>query len=265
MKPQEFKGMGRSTTEPNARSLLGKYDERLKMTEICDDLELNEFLDKPFIQLTYGQLQRVLIASVALQKADVYIFDEPSSFLDVRERFKAARVIRTLLTRVNYVIVADHDLSLLDYLSNTVYCLHGKPGEYGILSRAYNARDGLNMFLTGFDPITSLRIRDDSLIFQVKLFFLPMVSPLWTFFIDSCLHSFLFQVSYAAANTVSFRSSLWKIQLSRHEYNFSAFKAGRDRRGIHYFSDSCSAGTERYREVHLHPNAGRVQYAFDHL
>ncbi|VVB00347.1 unnamed protein product [Arabis nemorensis] len=164
MKPQHFKDMEGSTTAPNLRSLLGKYDS--KMEEICHELELKELLDKPFRKLTHGQLQRVMIAAVASEEADVYIFDEPSCFLDVRERFIAARVIRNLLTRDNYVIVSDNDLSLLDYLSETIYCLHGKPGACGLLSRSYNARDGLHMFLTGFDSITSLRIRDDSLIFQ---------------------------------------------------------------------------------------------------
>lgn len=63
MKPQDFKDMGGSTTERNPRSLLVKYNERLNMKEICDELELNELLDR---QLTNGQLQRVMIAAIAL-------------------------------------------------------------------------------------------------------------------------------------------------------------------------------------------------------
>ena len=38
-----------------------------------------------------GELQRFAIAVVAAQKADVYMIDEPSSYLDVRQRLKAAQ------------------------------------------------------------------------------------------------------------------------------------------------------------------------------
>ena len=40
-----------------------------------------------------GELQRFAIAVVAAQEADVYMIDEPSSYLDVRQRLKAAQVI----------------------------------------------------------------------------------------------------------------------------------------------------------------------------
>lgn len=39
-----------------------------------------------------GELQRFAIAVVAAQGADIYMIDEPSSFLDVRQRLKAAQV-----------------------------------------------------------------------------------------------------------------------------------------------------------------------------
>lgn len=39
-----------------------------------------------------GELQRFAIAVVACQEADVYMIDEPSSYLDVRQRLKAAQV-----------------------------------------------------------------------------------------------------------------------------------------------------------------------------
>ncbi len=42
--------------------------------------------------LSGGELQRFAIAVVAAQLADVYMIDEPSSYLDVRQRLKAAQV-----------------------------------------------------------------------------------------------------------------------------------------------------------------------------
>ena len=45
---------------------------------------------------TGGELQRFAIAVVAAQQADIYMIDEPSSYLDVRQRLKAAKVCGAL-------------------------------------------------------------------------------------------------------------------------------------------------------------------------
>jgi ABC-type cobalamin/Fe3+-siderophores transport system ATPase subunit len=70
------------------------------------------------------------------------MFDEPSSYLDVRQRLQAARVIRSLLTPDCYVIAVEHDLSVLDYLSDFVCCLYGKPSVYGVVTMPYSVREG---------------------------------------------------------------------------------------------------------------------------
>lgn len=70
------------------------------------------------------------------------MFDEPSSYLDVRQRLQAARVIRGLLTPDCYVIAVEHDLSVLDYLSDFVCCLYGKPSIYGVVTMPYSVREG---------------------------------------------------------------------------------------------------------------------------
>jgi len=71
-----------------------------------------------------------------------YMFDEPSSYLDIRQRLQAARVIRGLLTPDCYVIAVEHDLSVLDYLSDFVCCLYGKPSIYGVVTMPYSVREG---------------------------------------------------------------------------------------------------------------------------
>jgi ATP-binding cassette, sub-family E, member 1 len=76
------------------------------------------------------------------------MFDEPSSYLDVRQRLQAARVIRGLLTPECYVIAVEHDLSLLDYLSDYVCCLYGKPSVYGVVTMPYSVREGMFTILS---------------------------------------------------------------------------------------------------------------------
>ncbi|KAI0370581.1 P-loop containing nucleoside triphosphate hydrolase protein, partial [Pilatotrama ljubarskyi] len=134
---------------------------------ICDDLELNEVLTREVVQLSGGELQRFAIAMSCIQRADVYMFDEPSSYLDIKQRLKAAEVIRDLLTPNNYVIAVEHDLSVLDYLSDFVCCLYGKPSMYGVVTMPYSVREGINIFLDGFIPTENLRFREESLSFKM--------------------------------------------------------------------------------------------------
>ena len=135
--------------------------------EMCDVLELNEVLDRQVGQLSGGELQRFAIAMSCIQRADVYMFDEPSSYLDIRQRLRAAEVIRSLLRPDNYVIAVEHDLSVLDYLSDFICCLYGKPSMYGVVTMPYSVREGINIFLDGFIPTENLRFREEQLSFKM--------------------------------------------------------------------------------------------------
>lgn len=75
--------------------------------------------------LSGGELQRFAMMIVMIQSAEVYMFDEPTSYLDVKQRIKMAKLIRAMQTVNNYIIVVEHDLSILDYLSDFICCLYG--------------------------------------------------------------------------------------------------------------------------------------------
>ncbi|KAJ7307087.1 P-loop containing nucleoside triphosphate hydrolase protein [Mycena albidolilacea] len=98
------------------------------------------------------------------------MFDEPSSYLDVKQRLRAAEVIRSLLTPDCYVVAVEHDLSVLDYLSDFICCLYGKPSMYGVVTMPYSVREGINIFLDGFIPTENLRFRQESLSFKMTTF-----------------------------------------------------------------------------------------------
>ncbi|KAK3156609.1 hypothetical protein QOZ80_2AG0109480 [Eleusine coracana subsp. coracana] len=124
-------------------------------------------MDRNVSDLSGGELQRFTIAARALENADVYMFDEPSCYLDVKQRLKAAQVIRSLLHPKNYVIVVEHDLSILDYLSDYICCLYGSPGAYGVVTLPSSVREGINIFLNGFIPTENMRFREEKLTFRV--------------------------------------------------------------------------------------------------
>ncbi|XP_011028506.1 PREDICTED: ABC transporter E family member 2 [Populus euphratica] len=166
IKPQYVDHIPRAV-QGNVGQVLDQKDERDKKAELCRDLELNQVIDRNVGDLSGGELQRFAIAVVAIQNAEIYMFDEPSSYLDVKQRLKAAQVIRSLLRPNSYVIVVEHDLSVLDYLSDFICCLYGKPGAYGVVTLPFSVREGINIFLSGFVPTENLRFRDESLTFKV--------------------------------------------------------------------------------------------------
>ncbi|KAK4101688.1 P-loop containing nucleoside triphosphate hydrolase protein [Parathielavia hyrcaniae] len=144
-----------------SRCTLGNLDQ------VLDTLELRHIYDRDVTHLSGGELQRFAIGTVCVQKADVYMFDEPSSYLDVKQRLSAARIIRSLLRPNDYVIVVEHDLSVLDYLSDFICVLYGQPAVYGVVTLPYSVREGINIFLDGHIPTENLRFRDESLTFRI--------------------------------------------------------------------------------------------------
>jgi len=156
------------------KAIKGKVGDLLKARSQMDNLEqaievleLGHVLDREIGQLSGGELQRFTIAITCIQKADVYMFDEPSSYLDVKQRLAAARFIRSLVKPDNYVIVVEHDLAVLDYLSDFVNVLYGKPSAYGVVSLPASVREGINIFLDGHIPSENLRFREEALTFRI--------------------------------------------------------------------------------------------------
>ena len=120
----------------NAKSEKGNREDMISL------LDLKDVLGRNVDQLSGGELQRFAISVACVQKADVYMFDEPSSYLDVKQRLNAARVIRSLLSPSSYVIVVEHDLSVLDYLSDFICVLYGMPSAYGVVTLPFSVREG---------------------------------------------------------------------------------------------------------------------------
>ncbi len=166
IKPQYVDNIPRAA-KGKVIDILNSKDERDVRSHLIDELEMTNFLDREIGDLSGGELQRFAIAIVCVRDADMYMFDEPSSYLDVKQRLQAARVIRKLLAPEKYVLVVEHDLSILDYLSDFICCLYGKPGAYGVVTMPFGVREGINIFLAGFIPTENLRFREDALTFKV--------------------------------------------------------------------------------------------------
>jgi len=148
--------------------ILSKIDERKALPQVKEALSLKAIWDKDIHDLSGGELQRMAIAAVALREADVYIFDEPSSYLDVYQRIRMASLVQALAKKSKYVLVAEHDLAVLDYISDQVCLFYGKPGVYGIVSMPHGVRVGINIYINGYIPDENIRFRDRAIKFHLS-------------------------------------------------------------------------------------------------
>lgn len=169
VKPQYVDQIPRAVKGPvqQVEDLIRARAQLDNLDEIMDVLELRQVATRDIGHLSGGELQRFAIGLVCVQKADVYMFDEPSSYLDVKQRLAAARTIRGLLRPDDYVIVVEHDLSVLDYLSDFICVLYGRPAVYGVVTLPSSVREGINIFLDGHIPTENLRFREESLTFRL--------------------------------------------------------------------------------------------------
>jgi len=148
--------------------LLNKNDRGKQLEQISENLNLSKILDRDISVLSGGELQRVAIAAAYLKDGEVYLFDEPSSYLDVSERINMAKLIRKLSEKNKTIIVVEHDLAILDYLSDYVSILYGQPGVYGIVSHPQGVRVGINIYLNGYIKDENIRFREDPIIFHER-------------------------------------------------------------------------------------------------
>jgi len=139
--------------------LLKKVDERGMYDDLCSKLGIVHVLDRTMQQLSGGELQRVAICAAMLRDADVYFFDEPSSYLDIHERMRIVRILQDL-SQTKRVIVIEHDLAVLDVLADLVHIVYGKKGAFGIFTPARSTRQAINSYLDGFLPEENVRIRE---------------------------------------------------------------------------------------------------------
>ncbi|MDE1814144.1 MAG: ribosome biogenesis/translation initiation ATPase RLI [Thaumarchaeota archaeon] len=167
IKPQQVYNLAK-VFDGNAKELLEKYDERGKARDLIQQLGLQNSLENKITDLSGGELQRISVAVAASRESDFYFFDEPSSYNDVFQRIGVARVIQDLAKAGKSVMVVEHDLTLLDYLSDFIEILYGEPAAYGIVANMLSTKVGINVFLDGYLPNENVRFRDAAFKFDAS-------------------------------------------------------------------------------------------------
>lgn len=167
IKPQQVHQIAQAFNGTGSE-LLDKYDQRGVSRELVRELGLENSMEQSLRELSGGELQRIAVAVAASKDTEFYFFDEPSSHNDVFQRTGVARVIQNLATIGKSVMVVEHDLTLLDFLSDYIEVLYGEPAAYGIVSNILSTKVGINVFLDGYLPNENVRFRDKKFSFDVS-------------------------------------------------------------------------------------------------
>ncbi len=149
-----------------AEELLLKNSTKKEVKEVSEKFGFKHILSRKLEQLSGGELQKIAIAATAMKDADIYFFDEPSSFLDIKERIKIAKIINELAEKGKAVVIIEHDLIILDYLSEIIHILFGKKSCYGVVSHPLSSKNGINTYLDGFLKDENIRFRDEKISFR---------------------------------------------------------------------------------------------------
>ncbi len=156
--PKQFQG--------KVRELLQRIDQEGRLPEIAEKLQLENFLDTDISAISGGELQKVAIAAAALKRANLYLYDEPTSYLDIKQRLNVSHFIQALPSNDTAVLVIEHDLIILDYLAESLNLMYGHEGVYGIVSGIKSTREGINAFLEGYLREENIRFRDHAIKFE---------------------------------------------------------------------------------------------------
>ena len=167
IKPQQVYNIA-EMFDGTGKELLEKYDDRGMSNQLIKTLNLQNSVGQNVKELSGGELQRLAVAIASAKDADFYFFDEPSSYNDIYQRTNVARVIQDLAKIGKSVMVVEHDLTLLDYVSDLIEVLYGVSSAYGIVSNILTTKVGINVFLDGYLPNENVRFRDKKFTFDVS-------------------------------------------------------------------------------------------------
>ena len=149
-KPQIFSHL--IELSESVSDILTKNDKQghYSQAEVIELMELKPILNRIPKELSGGELQRLAIGITLLQNADIYLIDEPCTFLDFRQRIKIAKIFHELASVGKTVFIAEHDIAILDFQSDLIYLFYGEPHKFGVISTlAYSTKKGINNFLLG--------------------------------------------------------------------------------------------------------------------
>lgn len=104
-------------TLQNFLFLLGRTNKlplsslQTKINFYIDKFKINNFIKTPIIKLSQGTRQKILLIQSFLKEADVYIFDEPITYLDEDSQKTFFEELKRLKEKDKLILIITHQLS----------------------------------------------------------------------------------------------------------------------------------------------------------
>ena len=106
-------------------------EDRIKVEQIANLLEIDEMLHANFSILSDGEKQLVMIGRALVQDTPILLLDEPAAFLDLVNRYKLAQILKKIVVETNKLIIySTHHLDLLNQYCNGVLLISDYQMEY---------------------------------------------------------------------------------------------------------------------------------------
>ena len=121
---------------------LSAYDREI-IHSVLNWVSMTGYENKSFYQLSDGEKQRVMIARALAQDTPLILFDEPTAFLDLSNKFELIQLLDNLKRRNKTIIFSTHDLETAWLWADKFWVIHekrlldGSPEDLG-LSGVYN-------------------------------------------------------------------------------------------------------------------------------
>jgi iron complex transport system ATP-binding protein len=100
--------------------------------QALEQVGLSALYDRPYTQVSGGELRLILIARALTQQPAVLLLDEPTSHLDIKNRMSVLKALRAVANRGVSIIMSEHDPNIASIFSDEVLLVHeGKVVSYG--------------------------------------------------------------------------------------------------------------------------------------
>ena len=104
--------------------ILSDEDRRI-VRESMERTETEELAGRDFACISDGQKQRVLLCRAICQEPKLLLMDEPTGFLDLRNKLKFMQLLRKLAAEKKIAVVMSlHELDLVRSFADSVVCVH---------------------------------------------------------------------------------------------------------------------------------------------
>lgn len=92
------------------------------LRDALERVGMSGFAQRPYVTLSGGEKQRVLVARALAQQAQVLVLDEPTNHLDIRSQLEIMSLVQSLPVTA---LVAMHDLNLAAASCDQIFVLSG--------------------------------------------------------------------------------------------------------------------------------------------